>query len=60
MYRYISIWGEGGRGGLQGSLYNSCFLFMKTEKVQERYRHYNQILQHFELIFFPRMNNKKI
>ena len=35
-------------------------LFRKIEKVQEHDLHLNQILHHFDLIFFfPRMDNKK-
>ena len=35
-----------------------CLLFKKTEKVKEQDLYLNQTLHHFDLIFFPRMNNK--
>ena len=38
------------------------FLFIikkKTDEVQEHELYKNQILHHFDLIFFPMMNNKK-
>ena len=44
IYRYINFF---------------LFIIKKTEKVQEYDLYLNQILRHFDLIFFPRMNNKK-
>ena len=38
--------------------YNFCLLFKKMEKVQEHDLYLNQILHHFHLNFFPRINNK--
>ena len=36
------------------------FLFKKTDKVQEHDLYLNQILHHFNYIFFSRMSNKKL
>ena len=49
-------------GGMRGTNKAHCtffvLLFKKTEKVQEHALYLNQILHHFNLICFSRMNNK--
>ena len=44
-------------GDVHGPQFILCLLFIKTEKVQEHVLYLNQILHHFDLIFFPVMNN---
>ena len=57
IYRYIRILG-GYEGDVHGPLYIFCLLFQKSEKVQEHDLYLNQILHHFDLKKFPRMNSK--
>ena len=50
---YITISGVTGvGGGIHGPPYIFCLLFKNIEKVQEHDLYSNQILHHFDLIFF--------
>ena len=55
--RYIWILGGTG-GGRTFSTVHFLFIIKKTEKVQEHDLYLNQILHHFDLIFFCRIDNK--
>ena len=58
--KYIDIYEfRGYREDVHGLPNIFCFIIKKTEKVQEHDWYLNQILHHFDLVFFSRMNNKK-
>ena len=51
--KYIDIHEfRGGRGDVHGPQYIFYLLLKKTEKVQKHDLYLNQILHHFDLIFF--------
>ena len=54
---YMHFGGEG--GGRRGSLIHFLFIIQKNRKSTKHDLYLNQILHHFDLNFFPRMNNKK-
>ena len=56
IYEFWGVWGD-----IHIPPYIFGLLFKKNEKVPEYDLYQNQIICHFDLIFFfPRMNNKKI